>query len=308
MADKKRAVETEMKKSREKRCLAGWFFVAADFLILLLFSLAAPSVRPLLPMIGLVGNMLISLWLAWEAFGVKKSLCLWGISFVVTMILENLSMATGFPYGVFEHFLPGPRLGTVPLVIGFVYFNYCVIGWIFADLLIGDISGDRVKLLGRPAIAAFVGAAMDALYDPIGSLLLKQWQYPDGGGFFGVPLRNTIGWLVNLFLTLLLFETVLFVFRKYAPPTDCDGTAKPFHLQNSILLLLQPVPALLCWKLLPDETVAGCTGMEWSSAALYETVAVLGILIMGSYFSAGALRYYQRKKEAAILLEKNNRW
>lgn len=294
MADRNFTGKKERKTGGEKRYRAGWFLVAADFFLLLLLSLALPQVRPLMPTVGLVGNMLISLWLAWEAFGVKKSLSLFGISFVVTMVLENLSMATGFPYGVFEHFLPGPRLGTVPLVIGFVYFNYCVIGWIFADLLIGDISGDRVKALGRPVIAAFVGAAMDALYDPIGSLLLKQWQYPEGGGFFGVPLRNTAGWLLNLFLTLLLFELVLAVFQKQLPKPHCGGV-KPFYLQNSVLLLLQPVPAFLCYLLLPDETVASCTGAEWSSAALYETVSVLGLLIMGSYFAVGALRYYQRK-------------
>lgn len=279
--------------------MIGWFLVAADFLILLLLSLLVPSVRPLVPMVGLVGNMLISLWLAKEALGIKKSFCLFGISFAVTMILENLSMATGFPYGVFEHFLPGPRLGTVPLVIGFVYFNYCVIGWIFADLLMGDTVGDAVKLVGRPAISAFIGAAMDALYDPIGSLLLEQWQYPKGGGFFGVPLSNTIGWMLNLFLTLLLFELVLFVFRKHFPQPADGAAVRPFHLQNSFLLLLQTFPVFLCRMTLPDETVQGCTGMEWSSSSLYETLAIWGMLSMGSYFVIGALRYYQRRKESA---------
>lgn len=200
-------------------------------------------------------------------------------------------MRTGYPYGVFEHFLPGPRIGTVPVVIGFVYFHYCVIGWIFADLIVG--SGRRkTSFFLRSAIAAIVGSAMDALYDPIGSLLLQLWRYPEGGGFFGVPFRNSLGWIINIFLTLLIYACL----TGRANEKENHKIRIP-HLQVLLLLLLQILPIFLSYITLPDKTVIDCTGKSWSSGDLYQTLMMFGVLVMGCFALTGVSAYLSQRTQ-----------
>lgn len=271
--------------SMRLKYLAGWVMIAIYTVMVFLFGFFVPESRQYLALLSLTANVVLSLYFMWNKFGWKNSAVLIAISFVITIILENISIATGWPYGVFNHFLPGFRIGNVPIVVGFAYFSFCVIGWLYAELITENMKYSRILM---PIVAGFVGSAIDALFDPIGSLVYKMWEYPNGGGLFGVPFSNSIGWIINIAITMYIFEVIV--------KTHSPAEASSMNLQAIVLLVLQVVPLILGHYSLEDEPLVDCTGMVWSSGALYEVLSILGLLVMGTLCINGFIVYYRSKR------------
>src|SRR4030088_3230548 len=60
------------------------------------------------------------------------------ICLVVSNVLENTSILTGFPFGHY-HYTSSPRLFLVPLFIGPSYFATAYLAWMVAIVLSGDV-------------------------------------------------------------------------------------------------------------------------------------------------------------------------
>src|SRR5438105_4503851 len=61
------------------------------------------------------------------------------ICLVVSNVLENTSILTGFPFGHYYYTSDlGPKLFLVPLVIGPAYFGTGYLAWMLSTVLIGD--------------------------------------------------------------------------------------------------------------------------------------------------------------------------
>src|SRR5438874_2225436 len=74
------------------------------------------------------------------------------ICLVVSNLLENASILTGFPFGHYHYTdLLGPKLFLVPLLIGPAYVGNGYLAWVLATLLIGDV---------RPKASAFLTFAV----------------------------------------------------------------------------------------------------------------------------------------------------
>src|ERR1700737_5506977 len=83
----------------------------------------------LIPIVfGLVHGALRYKWSGILAFIV---ICL-----VVSNLLENISILTGFPFGHY-HYTAGPKLLLVPLFIGPSYFATAYLAWMVATVLLG---------------------------------------------------------------------------------------------------------------------------------------------------------------------------
>jgi putative membrane protein len=50
-----------------------------------------------------------------------------------------------------------------------------------------------------PALASFVMVMWDLCIDPASSTISGAWIWRDGGGYFGVPLVNFLGWYLCVF-------------------------------------------------------------------------------------------------------------
>src|SRR3982075_1085972 len=62
------------------------------------------------------------------------------ISLVVSNILENTSILTGFPFGHYHYTdLLGPKLFLVPLLIGPAYVATGYLAWVLSTALVGDV-------------------------------------------------------------------------------------------------------------------------------------------------------------------------
>ena len=125
------------------------------------------------------------------------------ISLVVSNVLENSSILTGFPFGHYYYTSDlGPKLFLVPLVIGPAYFGTGYLAWVLATVLIGDVrpKGSWFTTFAVPFIASFMMVAWDLGMDPTSSTIRHSWMWEQGGGYFGVPLTNYLGWFFTVYV------------------------------------------------------------------------------------------------------------
>jgi putative membrane protein len=134
------------------------------------------------------------------------------VAFVVSWSYETVSILTGFPFGhyVYTDKL-GPKLWLVPLLIMPAYFSMGYIAWTLGHVLL-DRFDDRLvgaEVVLVPALASFVMVMWDLCIDPASSTISGAWIWRDGGGYFGVPLVNFLGWYLCVFTIYLVFALYL---------------------------------------------------------------------------------------------------
>src|SRR5258708_37932023 len=62
------------------------------------------------------------------------------ICLVVSNVLENTSILTGFPFGHYHYTSDlGPKLFLVPLLIGPAYFANGCLAWVVGNVLVGEV-------------------------------------------------------------------------------------------------------------------------------------------------------------------------
>src|SRR5256885_10348662 len=89
------------------------------------------------------------------------------ISLVVSNVLENSSILTGFPFGHYHYTdLLGPKLFLVPLLIGPAYFANGYFAWVIGNVLIGEVrrGSSAFMTFAVPFIAAFVMVMWDLTF------------------------------------------------------------------------------------------------------------------------------------------------
>src|SRR5260370_675394 len=110
---------------------------------------------------------------------------------VISNVLENLSIQTGFPFGHY-HYTGGGKIFQVPWFIGPAYLATGYLAWIVATVLLGDVRRDAPWLttIGTPLIGAFAMTASDLSLDPATSTINHAWIWENGGRFFALPPVN----------------------------------------------------------------------------------------------------------------------
>lgn len=214
-----------------------------------------------------------------ERYGAGAMLAFLAIMLVTVYALENLSIVTGVPFGHFEHTAAmGPKLFHTPLVVGFAYFSAGYLGWILANLLLGEPDRERgpLAVVSAPLVAMFITTAWDACIDPIGGTVARNWIWPEGGGYFGVPLSNYVGWMVTTYVAFQLFA--LLIARRpriVRPGQDALWWALP-AVQLGVMSLQYP---LNLW-LLPDVELTDPAGTVWQTGDIYEGTTVVSLFTL----------------------------
>lgn len=160
---------------------------------------------------------LVGLSLGVIRYGWRDYLIFFLITFVISNILENTSILTGFPFGHYYYSdALGLKLFLVPLIIAPAYFAVGYLSWTIAHILLGQY---EVKLKGAnvffiPVIAAFVMVCWDLVMDPYSSTIEKKWIWLDGGSYWGVPFTNFPGWYLTVYLFFQVFALYLAFNRR----------------------------------------------------------------------------------------------
>lgn len=159
-------------------------------------------------------------------YGKKNITIFFLITWAVSFSLENLSIATGFPFGLY-HYSPNLGILTVPLIIIFAYFAIGYLSWVLSHILTGQyakkLEGKQIFII--PFIAAFIMVMWDLTVDPISSTLQGLWIWTYPGSYFGVPISNFFGWFLVVYIFFQIFALYL---SKY----DSINATKVFKLSN----------------------------------------------------------------------------
>jgi putative membrane protein len=209
------------------------------------------------------------------------------ICLVVSNIFENLSILTGFPFGHY-HYTEGlgPKLFLVPLLIGPAYLGVGYIAWTIGTLLVGDVRASvrGASLFWAPFIAAFIMVLWDVSLDPSASTIGQLWIWENGGGFFGVPLSNYLGWFLTVYVFLQLFA--LYVRATSERETMLSADAEYF-LQAVAMYAVVGAGFVLQYAVGAKASVTDATGAVWQAGSIYETAAMTGLMTMGLVVALG---------------------
>ena len=212
-------------------------------------------------------------------YGWFNIIALFLIAFVIGNISENLSISTGFPFGFYTHTpAMGPKLFLVPIVIGPFYFGVCYIVWTLTEMIVGQPAPSRRLdcLIAAPIVAALIVTGFDMCVDPIGATIQRHWIYANGGGYFGVPLSNYVGWFINAWAIFQCFA--LFLAKRI---TTSAATPPAYWYEASILWALMGLqyPVLLL-ATHGSIVVRDSGGWLWRSGDILQNAAIVGVYTM----------------------------
>ncbi len=214
------------------------------------------------------------------------------ISLVVSNILENTSILTGFPFGHY-HYTDGlgPKLFLVPLLIGPSYFASGYFAWMIGNVLIGEIRHGSTAFLtvAVPFISAFVMVMWDVT-------IQHQWIWEQGGGYFGVPLTNYLGWFFTVYVFLQLFA----LFVRFRTDTETVKNFPRSHFAQPVLMyaLMGLTPVLNFVVGGSNTQVTDAAGVVWETRSIAESLATVSIYTMLFVVALSAMKLIQKPATA----------
>jgi len=216
------------------------------------------------------------------------------ICLVVSNVLENTSILTGFPFGQYHYTdALGPKVFLVPLLIGPAYFANGYFAWVIGNVLVGELRrGSSAYLtVAVPFIAAFVMVMWDLTFDPRASTIQHQWIWEQGGGYFGVPLTNYLGWFFTVYLFLQLFA----LFVRFRPGNETVSKFPRSHFAQAVVLyaVMGLTPVLTFVVTGSGSQVTDAAGVVWRTANIAESMATVSIFTMIFAVAMSAVKLLQ---------------
>jgi uncharacterized membrane protein len=203
------------------------------------------------------------------------------LAFVISWGYETSSILTGFPFG---HYIYtdklGPKLWLVPLLIMPAYFSMGYIAWTLGHVLLDRfddrLAGADVVLV--PVLASFVMVMWDLCLDPASSTVTGAWIWRDGGGYFGVPFVNFLGWYLCVFTIYLAFALYLRASSQWSGKADLGERSTwilPALMYAAVMLprLIEPLAS-------DSIEVTSHDGHVWWSGDIHTASALVALFTM----------------------------
>lgn len=256
----------------------GWLLIAAWAV-----SMFAAAIWPSWGLAAFVLQVLLLTVFAFvhgaARYGKAAMLAFLIIMWAVVNALENLSIETGFPFGSFHHTAAtGLKFFHVPLITGFAYFSAGYLAWVLANLILRepDRESGVVAMLSLPLVAMFIVTGWDACIDPIGGTVARNWVWAHGGGYFGVPLSNYLGWMLTTFVAFGLFS----VYLQRRPASPHRFQSRAWWLQPGVQFGIMSLQYPLNLLTLPDVPITDPAGGLWNTGDIYTGTTVVSMMTM----------------------------
>ncbi|MEA2682478.1 MAG: hypothetical protein QOK05_806 [Chloroflexota bacterium] len=223
------------------------------------------------------------------------------IALVVSNVMENTSILTGFPFGHYHYTDDlGPRLLLVPLVIGVAYFSTGYLAWTLATVLIGGLrrGSSALMTISVPFVAAFLMVFWDLCLDPTASTVHHAWIWEQGGGYFGVPLTNYLGWFLTVYVFLQLFALLL----RYrdAGPEVTQPMSRSYFAQAVVIYGVIGLSFVLTYLVSHDTGHAtDAAGVVWQTGNIAEAGATVSIFTMVFAAVLSAVKLLQTSQDGS---------
>jgi putative membrane protein len=225
------------------------------------------------------------------------------IALVVSNILENTSILTGFPFGHYHYTdALGPKLFLVPLLIGPAYFSTGYLAWVLSNVLIGDVrrASSAFMTFAVPFIASFLMVVWDLCLDPTASTIHHVWIWEQGGGYFGVPLSNYLGW----FFTVYVFFQLFALYLRFREPGPGETQRLPGSYSAQAVMMYAVIGLAFVLSYLVDRSntlVNDAAGVVWQTRSIAEASATVSIYTMILMASLAAVKLLQGSAEVPIV-------
>lgn len=217
---------------------------------------------------------------------------------VISNIYENVGVMTGFPFGPYYYTGNlGPKIFLVPVSIGIAYCATGYLSWILAHVLLGNITSSlsKANVFFIPLISSFIMVSWDLSFDPSSSTIDNDWIWGKGGGYYGVPFSNFIGWFLCVFTFYQVFA--LYISRQSVAILDNVSVQnKSFWYQAALLYGFTGLNYILARFSAENKTVTDQAGKSWSTADIYDAIALAGIFTMLFTTVLSLIRIKENKK------------
>jgi len=258
-----------------------WIFIALYVLIGAARLLHNPHLQRLTPFISVAILMGFAIVHGVRRYGWMPFVVFFILTFVISWSYETSSILTGFPFGhyVYADKL-GPKLWLVPLLIMPAYFSMGYIAWTIGHILLdrfdNQLVGAEVVLV--PVLASFVMVMWDLCIDPASSTVTRAWIWRDGGGYFGVPFVNFLGWYLCVFTIYLVFAVYLRHSSEWTRETNLSERSTwtlPALMYAAVMLprLIEPVAG-------DSVQVTSHDGHVWWTGDIHTASALVALFTM----------------------------
>jgi uncharacterized membrane protein len=268
------ALAIEAKRSRSSLEIASWIGLAAYLALVIGFAWEPTPLAQTLAGIGIA----IAFVHAARVYGWRDAAVLAIICLGVTFTMENIGDATGFPFGRY-HFAVGmslPHVGTIPIIVGPLWFGMGYFSWIVAGTLLGGAetrTNRKFEVVALPIVAALVMTQWDLVMDPPLSTISKAWIWHGGGAHFGVPLSNYLGWLLTAWLFYQAFA--IYLSRRHASVRTIRQE-RALRLAAILFYLASGLAHMTPWVVSQSGEVVDAAGHVWRIQDIREaTVATV---------------------------------
>lgn len=219
------------------------------------------------------------------------------ICLVISNIFENLGVMTGFPFGPY-HYTDnmGPKLFYVPITVGIAYFSMGYLSWVLAHAVLGTYQyvPQRWNKLIVPLVATFVMVCWDVVMDPLSSTFSHDWIWHKGGGYFGVPFQNFMGWYLVVYSYNQVFALYLDRFSSRTSPAEMIQP-KIFWSQVAFMYAVVALEYPFLSLVGENSQIMDQTGKVWWTADMYDTAAIISIYTMIFIAFVAVVRVYQNR-------------
>ena len=165
-------------------------------------------------------TLIVPLWCAFSlvhafySLGWRRTLWLTGLALTISFAFEFVGVKTGWPFGAYYYTdVLGPKVAsTVPVVIPFAYLMMLYPSHVITNLILDGtpVSAPR-GFWGMGAAAmltALVMTAWDLTMDPAMVSTVAGWVWVEGGPYFGIPIRNFMGWVLVVVVIAFLYRRI----------------------------------------------------------------------------------------------------
>jgi putative membrane protein len=141
------------------------------------------------------------------AIGWQKTSIFLGVAYIFSLTSELFGTGTGWPFGNYEYtdFLGPKALDHVPWSIPASWFYMGFASYLLAVKIVERIGAKRT-LFWSCLLGAWLITAWDLVLDPAmahESLRIQFWVWDETGPYYGMPIKNFIGWTVTAFLFMV---------------------------------------------------------------------------------------------------------
>jgi putative membrane protein len=176
-------------------------------------------------------------------------------------------------------------------MIGPAYLSVGYMAWVLATILAGDVrrGAGAFSTFATPFVAAFIMVLWDVTMDPSASTVQKWWIWETGGGFFGVPVSNYLGW----FLTVYVFMQLFALYLRARAPVPEQPQPKSYFIQAIAMYAIVALGTALTFLVEDSTTVTEATGAAWLSGDIHETAAITSLFTMMFVVALAAIKVVQ---------------